>query len=106
MHKQFVSAYQGSAYYIVNHVRYTVRTFASQRGTHLPNQWDFILSEVGTIRALDWPATADFPPAEVLALFPGHVGARVNADKGYTIEYNGSAPNVVRNPQLDWYEVA
>jgi hypothetical protein len=106
MHKKFVSAYQGSSHYLVNHVMYTVRTFALPRGSHCPNQWPFVLSEVGTVRAYDWPAAAEFPPAEVLALFPGHVGARVNADKGYVLEHDGTAPSVVHNTRCDWYEVA
>ncbi len=51
---------------------------------------------IGTVRfysSTDWH---NFPSAEIVALFPGYVGARFTTD--YAVEYDGPAP-VLADPQ-------
>jgi hypothetical protein len=103
MTKRFVSSYQGSAEYIVEGVPYEVRTFYNPEAPFVASVRDFAKSEVGTVRAKHYPEATTFPPAAVLALFPGYVAARVGED--YTLRYpEGVAPKTYINPVTGWIE--
>ena len=108
MSKRFVSAYRGSAEYVVDGVSYEVRSFGEPGGPWAVGYWPFITSEVGTVRAKHWPEFESFPPAAVLAEFPGYVGARcvrASTEDSYRLEYlGGEAPDLVWVPGLAWFE--
>lgn len=102
--KRFISSYQGSAEYDINGTIYSVRTFALPNSSATEQYKVTERAEVGTVRAKHWPNFCTFPPAEVMAEFPGYIAARVNPDAAYRIEYNGSAPATFAN-HLGWLEV-
>jgi len=105
MEKQFVSSFAGSADYIVNGVKYSVRTWADAKGAWAAAYLPTVLAEVGTVRATHHPEFTEFPSAEVMELFPGYIAARINPEKDYRVEYNGSAPVTFVN-RYGWIEVA
>lgn len=89
---------------MVNGVKYSVRTFAMPDGSHRADYWPTVLAEVGTVRAYHFPEATQFPPADVMAEFPGYVPARINPERAYAVEYQGEPPTVFLN-HLGWYEV-
>ncbi len=69
-----------------------------------------IIPLVGCVISDDSRKWHDFPPAEVVAQFPGFVGARFTRpngeDKGYRVEYDGPEPTRVPDPQVSYYLTA
>lgn len=86
LHASFVCGYQGVSEYKVNGQTYDVRQSESYYGREASLAW------VGTV-SRNWERDK-FPPAEVVALFPGFVGARWNPETGQT-EYDGLSPETV-----------
>ncbi len=92
---RFVFSYRGAADYVVKGRKYSVRSFAHDDGYYNGNYFaEGVRPLVGCVRSDESAYWHQFPPAEVLALFPDHVGARFTQD--YGIEYvTGHAPEVV-----------
>jgi hypothetical protein len=91
MTKQFVSSYAGESDYLVNGRKYRIRYFAIPTMSYADGVFAReILPAVGTVRAYDSGGFYQFPPDDVVALFPGFIGARYAQD--WTMEYNGPAP--------------
>jgi len=91
---RFISAYQGAAHYEVGGRRYGVRRWASDDGHYTDFAGD-IVPYVGTVRC-EHPV-GEFPPPEVLELFPGFVGARYDHETG-RVEYHPHPPAWVWDP--------
>lgn len=102
--KRFVSSYQGEADYDVDGIRFRVRTFALPNSSIRDELKQIERDEVGTVRAKDWPSAGEFPPASVMAEFPGYQAARYASDDNYTVKYNGSKPATFTN-HMGWLEV-
>lgn len=97
--KRFILSYAGAAEYEIGHKEYSVRYFASKRMPYNTGVLEEeIIPAVGTVMHNDSEDWHDFPPAEVVALFPGFVGARWAKDYS-AIEYDGPAP--VLRPSKD-----
>ena len=97
---QFISSYRGEADYLWRGRRWSVRDFAHDDGHYNGENYfrDGILPTVGTVRGYSSDDFHDFPPAELMAHFPDHVGARWNADFS-ALEYDGDTPETVTT---DW----
>lgn len=101
---RFISSYQGEAHYEINGKTYHVRTFADPKGSHKADYWPTVLATVGTVRAGHWPEFTSFPPAEVVAMFPGFIGARYDDTNGYAVVYDGPTPQPKIN-RLGWTDI-
>ena len=95
----FVVSFAGEATYKVGRRQYRVRSFAITDPTFGYNTGvldDFILPLVGTVIADGSDYWYEFPPPEVVALFPGFVGARWT--KEWKAEYDGEKPVLCPTP--------
>lgn len=103
MKPRFLVSYAGEVDYDVAGERYRVRYFGIP---HIPwntNVWQGqILPEIGTVRYDDSRKFHTFPPAAIVELFPGFVGARWNTDT-WTLEYDGPAPTLIPHPKVSDY---
>lgn len=91
---EFKVSYAGEVEYRVDGKLYRVRYFANPRMGYNDGVYDNdIQSSVGTVRN-SWRDGCEymhqFPPREVVALFPGFVGARYTED--FQTEYDGPRP--------------
>jgi len=93
MAPSLVCGYQGETTYRVNGREYDVRYRAPNYLSDKPERYAEIVSHVGTVRRRD--RFTEFPPADVVALFPDYVGARYNRDEN-TTEYAGRAPRLLK----------
>jgi hypothetical protein len=122
--KDFHLSYAGEAEYDIRKDgrllgRVSVRTFGNSRLAYNGDYFQTgILPQVGTVR---WDSSSkwhEFPPAEVVALFPGYVGCRLVfhprtpgltiQDEGYELpevefQYDGLAPTLCPHPNVPNY---
>jgi hypothetical protein len=101
--KRFVCSFDLEAEYEIGGAIYRVRS-----GMHLSltsGDWrENVRARIGTVMYEHHPHFCKFPPPEVMALFPGMVGARYSEEtvaRGseggvWMPEYNGPAPEVVQ----------
>lgn len=103
MSKRFIASYAGEAEYEIDGQRYEVRHFANPEMAYNTGVYEReILPAVGTVRHKHSPEFSEFPPAAVVAEFPGFVGARWNTQT-WTLEYDGPAPRLMPDPLVSCY---
>ena len=101
--KTFRLSYAGEAEYDVDGVLYAVRYFANPRMPYAEGVLEkFIRPAVGTVRHYESSKFHDFPPREVVELFPGFVGARWNPET-WQLEYDGAKPVLVPGRLVPYY---
>ena len=99
--------------------RVSVRTFGNRRIVYNGDYYQTgILPTVGTVRWQSSSQWHEYPPAEVVALFPGFVGCRLVfhprtpelkiTDPDYALpeveyQYNGPAPVLIPDPDVPEY---
>ena len=101
--KRFLVFYAGGVEYDIAGRRYHVRYFANKRMPYNNGVLEQKIAEVGTVRHDETAHWHNFPPAEVVALFPRFVGARFTQD--YRMEYDGPAPRTIParpSPNTSW----
>jgi hypothetical protein len=93
---RFVCSFAGKSDYQVGGDLYAVRHRAFEPNrVFCADYWqESVIPGVGTVRRCS--GVDRFPPAEVVALFPGFVGARFNLEAG-RVEYDGAPPKVARD---------
>lgn len=83
------------------------RIYRVRRGMHESNTSEdyraAIRTTVGTVTYRDSRRFHEFPPREIVAMFPGMVGARWRED--WTIEYDGAAPRIFERWPGTWFFV-
>jgi hypothetical protein len=93
-HVQFVVSYDLQCEYRIGDRCYRVRSGAHEGNTRSEYYWSGVVPMVGTVSCRDNPH--EFPPAEVLALFPGFVGARWN-ENFTAIEYTDQPADILEH---------
>ena len=122
--KEFRLSYDGEAEYDIRRdhriiVRVSVRHWGNTRQQYNGDYFERgILPQVGTVRWASSTQYLEFPPDEVVALFPGFVACRLvfhprTPDLTIThpdyelpeveYQYNGSAPILVKHPEIPEY---
>jgi hypothetical protein len=100
--KRFVVSYDLEVEYEIDGRNYRVR-----HGMHNSNTSEdyrpAVRATVGTVMHRDSRRMHEFPPREVVALFPGMVGARWRED--WAVEYDGPAPRIFERWDGTWYLV-
>ncbi len=96
---RFEVGFQGESEYSWRGRRYRVRSSAAD---WIPNYWNYTPEEyaaqyVALVGAILGPDMFTFPPAELVAHFPGYVGAKFNP-VNWTVEYDGPTPATVHSP--------
>ena len=94
--ESFYCGFQGTTDYKIRGITYSVRYVADPHGTWNDGVWESdILPTVGTVVSRQYYVRQgccyDFPPEDILTIFPGFVGARWNSALG-RIEYQGDPP--------------
>jgi hypothetical protein len=97
----FKCGYAGGVDYLVAGRKYHVRYFASTIMAYNTGVLEQKVAEVGTVRSDESDRWHDFPPPEVVALFPGFVGARFTRD--YQYEYAGEQPELIVDPVVTYH---
>ena len=123
--KHFVVSYAGESEYDIrgdDHRiigRVAVRTFGNRNGAWNGDYFETgILPSIGTVRWESHPQWMEFPPADIVALFPGYVGCKLAfhprtpeltiRDEGYELPdveyiYDGPAPVLMTDPNVPEY---
>lgn len=108
---KFLVSYRGLVEYEVDGHKYEVRYWGYDDGHYNTGVWDtHIKPSIGTVRQLSYDTNGNwvrdrvhtFPPAEVVALFPGFVGARY-VPETWATEYDGAAPELIPDPDVPSY---
>ena len=106
--KRFLLSFAGAAEYEIGGRRYEARYFANTHPHMAYNEGVLehdIIPAVGTVRYESSQHWHEFPPREVVALFPGFVGARWRRDYS-ALEYDGPAPVLVPSKDVPHYLTA
>ena len=91
--KRFLVSYAGEVEYDIGGTVYKVRYWGNPDGSWNDGVWEgFIRPSIGTVRHDKCELFHTFPPPEVVALFPGFVGARYTED--WKTEYDGPTPKL------------
>jgi hypothetical protein len=108
---RFVCGYRGATDYVYKGRKYVVRCFACPGPGATPTSEDGyyngdyyrtgILPSVGTVMCDDSEHRHDYPPADVLAYFPNHVGARWRPDFSAVDYIGGIRPATFTTPWGD-----
>lgn len=103
---RFVCGYRGETEYDIGGEKYATRYWASNEGPYGGHyNGDYfaagILPFVGTVRCLDAKKFGEFPPAHIVALFPGFVAARYPTGADGRIMFHCGAEYCGDKPMVD-----
>ena len=102
LEKKFILSYAGEAEYEIQGERYTARYCYNPR---MPYNGDdvhrYTKAQVGTVMHYSSSKFHTFPPREVVALFPGFVGARYT--ERFDVVYDGPTPVLFVDPQTGYH---
>lgn len=99
---RFISSYQGSATYEHNGYIWEHRYFADPQASVTPISKAEQLAMVGCVKGYHDDNFFHFPPADVMAHFPGAVGARWSNEGQWRAEYDGPKPTLTLDKFGHW----